>query len=111
MNFSLHITKKAEDDMQAAADYIEFTLLNPQAADDLLDRAELEIGSLSELPCTHQLVSDPFLNALGIRFVMVNDYIAFFLIDEKEKTVYIVRFLHEKRNWIQILKDEPISLF
>lgn len=96
--------------MQAAADYIEFTLFNPQAADDLLDKADQEIGSLTELPYTHQLVNDPFLNALGIRFVMVNDYIAFFLIDEEEKTVYIVRFLYEKRNWMQILKDEPISL-
>ena len=110
MIYKLHITKKAEDDMQAAADYIEFTLFNPQAADNLLDKAEQEIGGLTNSPYTHQLVCDPFLNALGIRFVLVNDYIAFFLIDEEEKTVYIVRFLYEKRNWIQILKDETISL-
>ncbi len=111
MTYSLHITNKAEEDLIAAADYIEFTLLNPKAADDLLDKADKELGSLTEMPQTHRLVDDPFLKSLGIRFIMVNNYMAFFLIDEEEETVYIVRFLHEKRNWIQILKDEPVSLF
>ena len=62
------------------------------------------------MPQTHKLVDDPFLNALGIRFVLVNNYMAFFIIDETTKTVCIVRFLYGKRNWMQILKDEPISL-
>ena len=110
MSYNLHITKKAENDLNAAADYIEFTLLSPQAADGLLDKAEKELSSLTEMPQTHRLVDDPFLYSLGIRFILVNNYMAFFLINEEEKTVYILRFLHGKRNWIQILKDEPISL-
>ncbi len=40
MNYQIHITKKAEQDLEGAADYIEFTLLNPDAADALLDKAE-----------------------------------------------------------------------
>ncbi|MBP3901210.1 MAG: type II toxin-antitoxin system RelE/ParE family toxin [Blautia sp.] len=110
MSYNLHITKMAEDDLNAAADYIEFTLFNPQAADDLLDKAEKELSSLTEMPQIHRLVDDPFLKVLGIRFILVNNFMAFFLINEKEETVYIIRFLYEKRNWIQILKDEPISL-
>lgn len=110
MSYNLRITKKAEDDLNAAADYIEFTLLNPQAADDLIDKADKELSSLTETPQIHRLVDDPFLNVLGIRFILVNNYMAFFLINEEEKTVYIIRFLYGKRNWIQILKAEPISL-
>lgn len=109
MSYTLHITRKAEEDLNAAADYIEFTLLNPQAADALLDRAEETLGSLAEMPQIHGFVDDPFLIALGIRFVLVNNYMAFFLIDEEQRIVYIVRFLYGKRNWVQILKDEPIS--
>lgn len=30
MNYSIHITRKAERDLNAGVDYIEFTLLNPQ---------------------------------------------------------------------------------
>ena len=110
MSYNLHITKMAEDDLNAAADYIEFTLFNPQAADDLLDKADKELSSLAEMPQIHRLVDDPFLNVLGIRFILVNNYMAFVLINEEEKTVYIIRFLYGKRNWIQILKDEPLSL-
>ena len=109
MSYDIHITKKAEDDLNSAADYIEFNLLNPKAADDLLDKAEEELGTLSDMPQTHRLVDDPVLRAWGIRFILINNYMAFFIIDEDAKTVYIVRFLYQKRNWIQILKDEPIS--
>ena len=110
MSYNLHMTKKAEDDLNEAADYLEFTLLNPQAADDLVDKADQELSSLIEMPPIHRLVDDPFLKVLGIRFILVNNYMAFFLINEEEKTVYIIRFLYGKRNWIQILKDEPIFL-
>ena len=36
MKYDIHITRAAEKDLNSAADYIEFVLLNPQAADDLL---------------------------------------------------------------------------
>lgn len=110
MNYTLHITSKAEADLNSAVNYIEFTLLNPQAADDLLDKVEKEISKLSHMPQIHKLVDDPILNAWGIRFIVINNYMAFFTIDEQSKTVYIVRFLYGKRNWIEILKNNPTTL-
>ena len=110
MNYDLHITKKAEDDLNSAADYIEFTLLNPQAADKLLDKANEEINKLSYMPQSHRLVDDPVLKVWGIRYILINNYMALFIINEALKAVYIVRFLYGKRNWIEILKNEPLSL-
>ena len=110
MNYTLHVTRKAEADLNSAVNYIEFTLLNPQAADDLLDKVEKEISKLSHMPQIHKLVDDPILNAWGIRFIVINNYMAFFTIDEQSKTVYIVRFLYGKRNWIEILKNNPTIL-
>ena len=40
MKYQLHITQSAERDLIQAADYIEFVLKNPQAADDLLAEAD-----------------------------------------------------------------------
>ena len=37
MSYQVHITSTAEHDIMRAADYIEFTLKNPNAADNLLD--------------------------------------------------------------------------
>ena len=47
MNYQVHITKTAEHDIAKAADYIEFVLKNPQAADHLLDVATEKIGELT----------------------------------------------------------------
>lgn len=109
MKYDLHITKSTEIDLIRAADYIEYNLFYPQAANDLLDKAEKAISKLSEMPQIHQLVEDPVLKSWGIRFVLVDDCMAFFKINEENKTVYFVRFLYGKRNWLEILKNEPIK--
>lgn len=110
MTYTIHITAKAERDIIEAADYIEYTLLNPKAADDLLDLADAEISSLATMPQKYQLVDDPVLSAWGIRLLVINNYLAFYTVDESAGIVHIVRFLYGKRNWMSILRNEPIQL-
>ncbi len=105
MTYRVHITLKAKLDMVRAADHIEFTLLNSLAADALLDKAEAEINSLSTFPERRPVVDDPVLSSWGVRFIIINNYLAFYVISEQEKTVYIIRFLYGKRNWASILKQ------
>ncbi len=105
MRYELHMTRAAENDLNEAADYIEFVLMNPQAADHLLDAVEETLPALSEYAERHALVDDPVLKAWGIRFVQIKNHLAFYTIAEDEGKVYIVRFLYGKRNWISILKN------
>lgn len=105
MNYQVYITKTAEHDIAKAADYIEFVLKNPQAADHLLDVATEKIGELTQMPEKLQLVDDPVLAVWGIRFIRVNNYLAFYTIDEDKKAVIIVRFLYQKSNWNTILRQ------
>ena len=105
MSYRIHITKIAEQDLNSAADYIEQVLFNPQAADDLLDETEIQIQKLSYYPAKYPLVDDPVLKVQGIRFVPVKNYLVFYLISEPVKTIYIVRFLYARRNWVYILKQ------
>ena len=109
MKYDIHVTEKAEADINAALDYIEFKLMNPQAADNLMAVIEKEINTLSESPYAHQIVDDPVLKKWGFRYLLVKSYIAFFVIDEESKTVYVIRFLYGKRNWIRILKSQVID--
>ena len=97
MSYQVHITSTAEHDIMRAADYIEFTLKNPDAADNLLDAATEQIGSLADLPQKFP--------SWGIRFVIINNYLAFYTIDEEKQTVIIVRFLYQKSNWTSILRQ------
>jgi plasmid stabilization system protein ParE len=106
MSYSIQITRTAEQDLNSAADHIEFVLHNPAAADDLLDEAGKMIGGLSSFPEKFALVEDPFLKALGIRFIIIKNYLAFYTISHDEKKIYIIRFLYGKRDWQNILKHD-----
>lgn len=105
MNYQLYITFTAEHDIMNAADYIEFSLKNPEAAEHLLNVAAEQINSLSDLPQRFRLVDDPVLASWNIRFIMINNYLAFYTIDEEKELVTIVRFLHQKSNWSAILRQ------
>ena len=105
MSYHLHITSTAEHDIMRAVDYIEFILKNPLAADNLLDTVSKQIGTLSEFPQKFRIVDDPVLASWEIRFVIINNYLAFYTIDEEKQTVIVVRFLYKKRNWYSILRQ------
>lgn len=105
MSYMIHITQTAERDIMRAADHIEFNLKNPSAADHLLDVATEQINSLSDIPQKFRLVDAPVLSSWGIRFVIVNNYLAFYTIDEEKQMVIVVRFLFQKSNWNAILRQ------
>lgn len=105
MSYMIHITKAAERDIMRATDYIEFNLKNPSAADHLLDKTTEQINALTDMPQKFRLVDDPVLASWGIRFVTVNNYLAFYMIDEGKKMVIVVRFLFQKSNWNVILRQ------
>ena len=105
MSYQLYITSTAEHDIMRAVDYIEFVLKNPQAADNLLDVVTKQIGTLSDFPQRFHIVDDPVLASWEIRFVIINNYLAFYTIDEEKQTVIIVRFLYQKSNWTAILRQ------
>ena len=105
MSYQVYITSTAEHDIMRAADYIEFTLKNPDVADNLLDATTEWIDSLADLPQKFHPADDPILASWGIRFVKINNYLAFYTIDKEKQTVIIVRFLYQKSNWSSILRQ------
>jgi len=105
MRYFIHITKQAEHDMDDAAAYIAYMLLNPQAAYNLLARVRADVAALADFPQRNALVEDSILASCGIRFIVINNYLAFYIISEDNVTVHIIRFLYSKRNWVHILKQ------
>lgn len=103
MSYNLHITSVAQRDISQAADYIEFVLKNPKAADDLLEEMDQKINALLPFLAEHPVVEDRLLSSWGIRFIQIKNYLAFYVV--KENQVTIIRFLYAKSNWISILKS------
>ncbi|MBC5680580.1 type II toxin-antitoxin system RelE/ParE family toxin [Lachnospira sp. NSJ-43] len=57
------------------------------------------------MPQEFRLVDDPVLASWSIRFVIINNYLIFYTVDEGKQTVIIVRFLYQKSNWTSILRQ------
>ena len=108
-SYHVHITTAAERDLSRAVDYIEFSLKNPLAADSLADEAEETLSGLSHMPERFPLVDDRLLAAWGIRLVQIGNYLAFYTVSQTASTVYVLRFLYGKSDWMSILRSSMIS--
>lgn len=105
MSYEIRVTRAAERDIGSAVDYIDRVLLNPQAADELLDEMERAVSGLADFPKMHGLADDPVLKSWGVRFLPVKSYMVFYVIAEESRTVFVVRFLYGKRDWVPILRQ------
>ena len=46
------------------------------------------------------------LSSIGIRFLLLSSYVAFFQVDDADATVHVLRILYEHSNWAAILKND-----
>ena len=106
MIYNVVFTEPAWEDIQKAALYISDTLMNSEAADNLLGSINEKMEVLSEMPYINPVVRDSVLALYGLRFQRVNNYLAFYVIHEDTKTVSVIRFQHSSRDWNSLLKAE-----
>ena len=105
MKYKIFISNLATKDITDILDYIERILLNPQAADDLHSKIKQDINSLSTMPKRHPVINDPLLSGWGIRYIVIDSFIAFYNVDDDKKTVNVIRVVYGKRNWCELLND------
>ncbi|MDD4169972.1 MAG: type II toxin-antitoxin system RelE/ParE family toxin [Desulfotomaculaceae bacterium] len=97
------MTKPAADDLQTIAEYITYELLEPVIAKKLVGKIKEVVMSLDKLPTRHALVTDERLAAQGIRKLIVENYIVFYVVSEKDETVTVIRIIYGRRDWEQLL--------
>lgn len=101
--FNIEITKPAENDLFGIGRYISRELLEPETAQKVVSKIAEGIISLEDMPLRNALVEDERLAYKGIRRIMVNNYIIFYLVNEDSKIVTIIRILYGRRDWINLL--------
>ncbi len=89
--YKVIILPLAEEDIADQTDYIAFELKSSETAINMVKGFRKVINSLSLFPQSHELDEDEELAAYGIRKTY---YKIYFLIDEREQTVYILRVFH-----------------
>ena len=102
--YFVNITDIAEEDISSTVQYIANELKAPKAANNLLDEIERHEKILEKTPKIYPSVSDEYLAEKGVKFVLIKNYMMFFVINEAKKIVNVIRFLYGRRDWQNIIK-------
>ncbi len=103
ISYQVEITNPAETDLQGIVAYIAKELREPITVKRMVATIGEAILDLEQLPLRNALVGDDRLANKGMRLLIVDSYIVFYVVHEKDLKVIIVRILYGKREWTNIL--------
>ncbi len=102
-DYSIKITEPAENDLRGIGDYIAQQLLEPEIARKVVNKIGNAIMTLEETPLRNSLVADQRLSLQGIRKIIVENFIVFYIVKEELRIVTIIRILYGRRDWMNLL--------
>lgn len=91
----------AEADLLEIIGYIRKD--NPRAAQDTFARFEEALGKLGSFPELGPVVRDDRLSSKGYRVLVIDNYLAFYVVDERLGVVEVRRVLHGRRRYSFLL--------
>ncbi len=97
------LTESAEADIDEAFDYIANDPANPDAASAFADELEEKPEEVCKTPKAGRPVRTPCLKRVDIRRVLVKNYIAYGLIDEKKENIVVLRVVCSRRGQDKVL--------
>lgn len=101
--FEVVLSMDATRDLRGIYEYIAQVLGEPVIAENQYHRILLAAHKLSTMPERNPLFPDEPWHGLGLRKLLVDHFIAAYLIDTKAKTVTIIRVFYAKRDIRKLL--------
>ena len=95
--YVVKVSPKAVEDLDEIYKYISESLHNPDAAGKLMNKIESGIKRLNIFPFSCELTTDEILRDRGYRKLIVENYIVFYLI--RNKNVLIMRVLYSAQKY------------
>ena len=105
--YEVRITEYALEAMREIAHYIAYDLLAPQAAVNTLNAIHSEIERLDMMPERIPLTEEEPWRSEGIHKMPVNNFLVYFWINEKKRTVEIINVVYAKREQKNSLEKMP----
>lgn len=101
--YKIVIEQTAENDLVGILSYISDTLHEPSIAMKIYGLIKKEILTLNRMPFRFEVVNEEPYRSIGVRRIPIENYTAFYIVDENEKTVHIFRILYNRREWRYLL--------
>ena len=107
MRYEVKLTEQAFEQIEETVQYISKTLLEPEIARKWADTLQNDIKNLEYMPSRYPLTEEKPWHAEGIRKMHVKNFLVYYLIDEKKKTVWVTAVIYGRRDQISALLDMP----
>ena len=98
MSFRVVYSGAAKDDLRRIYEYIAYELSEPLIASNQAKRIMETVRSLEEMPSRFRLYESEPWRSRGLHVVPVNNYLVFYMIDNGNSTVKIVRIMYGGRD-------------
>ena len=98
MIFDVVYSAEARQDLRDIYEHIAYELLEPDTAANQADRIMKSARSLEQMPMRHTRYDEDPWRSQGLRFLPVNNYLIFYLPDEKNGVVNIIRIMYGGRD-------------
>jgi len=106
MTWKVEYTESAYRDLDGIYDYIADVLLEPLIAQNQTDRIMDAADSLDHMPLRYRLYEHEPWRSRGWRIMPVDNYVVFYLPNETNGAVSVMRIMHGSRNIIEHLDDD-----
>lgn len=98
MIFNVVYSSEARQDLRDIYEYIAYELLEPDTAAGQTNRIMKAARSLEQMPMRHRLYEEDPWHSQGLRFLPVDNYLIFYLPDETNNVVNIIRIMYGGRD-------------
>ena len=104
MTYQIIYSPESLDDLRAIYSYIAFEKLAPQNAESQVNRIRQSIRSLDFFPEGHTIVEWEPWASMRMHFLPVDNFIVYYLVDNNEGKVSIVRIFYGGRDVERIIQ-------
>ena len=105
MIFNVVYSSEARQDLRDIYEYIAYELLVPEIAAGQVDRIMKAARSLEQMPMRYTRYEEEPWHSQGLRFLPVDNYLIFYLPDETNNIVNIIRIMYGGRDVKKQLND------
>ena len=105
MIFDVSYSAEARQDLRDIYEYIAYELLVPGTAARQAERIMKAARSLEQIPMRYRLYEGEPWHSQGLRVLPVDNYLVFYLPDETNATVSIIRIMYGGRDIENQLND------
>ena len=104
MSYTVVLTDTAKQDIREIAIWVAEQSKDIEIAKRFVKELRDECKKLNAFPGIGSIPNDRMLKSLGYRFVVYNDYLVFYLVDEEHKIVNVLAILNSKRDYMRVMK-------